>query len=325
MLIAARVEKNYRAILISGALAMLGYLVLAGWDSSGAVWGAMAQVPIAGALGVLGLSLLNYWLRFVRWQDYLRACGHRLPTGQALRYYLAGFSFTTTPGKVGEAVRGLYLKQHGVAYARSFAMFVAERISDLAAMILLAALTLIRFPQYRIAVFSLAAAMLAFLFALQYRRVLAYARHQLRRHVAGRARTLGLRLVRLIQTCSLLLRTRRLLWGLALSLLAWGAEGVGFYYILQFLQLDVPLATAVGIYSISVLIGALSFLPGGLGSTEAVMVLLLVMTGAGNAEAIAATLLCRVATLWFAVAIGGGALVGLPRPRAETTGAEPHS
>lgn len=317
MQIVARFEKNYRAVLISGAVAMLGYLILAGWDSGGAVWGAMRQLSLAGIIGVLALSGINYWLRYVRWQDYLQACGYTIPHANALRYYLAGFSFTTTPGKVGEAVRGLYLKQHGVPYARSFAMFVAERISDLAAMILLAGLAMIRFPQYRLGVIALAAAMLALLFALQYRRVLARARHQLRRHASGRVRALGLRVVRMVHMCSLLLRTRRLLFGLALSLLAWGAEGLGFYYLLTFLHIDLPLTTAIGIYSISVLIGALSFLPGGLGSTEAVMVLLLVMTGVGNADAIAATLLCRVATLWFAVAIGGVALIGLPRPRAE--------
>ena len=60
----------------------------------------------------------------------------------------------------------------------------------------------------------------------------------------------------------------------------------------------------MGIYAISVLAGAVSFIPGGLGSTEAVMGLLLVLVGAEPATAIAATIICRLATLWFAVVIG---------------------
>ena len=63
---------------------------------------------------------------------------------------------------------------------------------------------------------------------------------------------------------------------------------------------------AVSIYGIAVLVGALSFLPGGLGSTELVMGLLLVSLGVDKPVAVAATLICRIATLWFAVFIGVG-------------------
>lgn len=69
--------------------------------------------------------------------------------------------------------------------------------------------------------------------------------------------------------------------------------------------------TGIGIYGIAVLAGALSFLPGGLGSTEAVMGVLLVAFGADGAAAVAITLLCRIATLWFAVALGGLAVAVL--------------
>ena len=52
------------------------------------------------------------------------------------------------------------------------------------------------------------------------------------------------------------------------------------------------------------LAGALSFMPGGLGGAEAVMVGLLVWAGIGDAEALVATVLIRLSTLWFAVGIG---------------------
>ena len=54
------------------------------------------------------------------------------------------------------------------------------------------------------------------------------------------------------------------------------------------------------------LAGALSFLPGGLVVTEASMVLLLVRAAGGLDEpaAVAATILIRPCTLWFAVLLG---------------------
>ena len=54
----------------------------------------------------------------------------------------------------------------------------------------------------------------------------------------------------------------------------------------------------------AMLVGALSFLPVGLGSSEAVMFGQLVLNGVTAVTAVTATLLCRLATLWFAAACG---------------------
>ena len=60
----------------------------------------------------------------------------------------------------------------------------------------------------------------------------------------------------------------------------------------------------MGIYAVSLLAGAASFIPGGIGSTEIVMGLLLAASGADNSIAITAPLISRLSTLWFAVAVG---------------------
>ena len=122
---------------------------------------------------------------------------------------------------------------------------------------------------------------------------------------------MGARLLDLLRSAATLLRSGPLYTGVALALIAWGAEGVAFHVILEALGVDTSLGLAVGIYSVSVLAGALSFIPGGLGSTETVMILLLKLVGADTATAVAATLICRLATLWFAVIIGGIILTAL--------------
>jgi len=99
-----------------------------------------------------------------------------------------------------------------------------------------------------------------------------------------------------------------LLYGIALGLIAWGSEGVAFYYIMHLLGSDLSLQTALFIYAFSMLVGALSFLPGGLGGTEASMVTLLILNHVAQPQAVAATVLIRMATLWFAVALGVFAL-----------------
>jgi glycosyltransferase 2 family protein len=83
-----------------------------------------------------------------------------------------------------------------------------------------------------------------------------------------------------------------------------GSEGVAFYYIMHILGRDLSLPTALFIYAFSMLVGALSFLPGGLGGTEATMVALLILNHVAQPQAVAATVLIRLATLWSAVALG---------------------
>ena len=77
--------------------------------------------------------------------------------------------------------------------------------------------------------------------------------------------------------------------------------------------IDVSYSSAVGIYATATIIGAFSFLPGGLGSTEAVMVALLAARGYGLSDSILITLVCRVCTLWLAVAAGWLAVLVLRR------------
>jgi len=65
----------------------------------------------------------------------------------------------------------------------------------------------------------------------------------------------------------------------------------------------------VVVFSLGSLAGALSFLPGGLGVADASMTGLIRLLGdTSKAAAAAATVLIRLATLWFAVALG---LLGL--------------
>jgi uncharacterized protein (TIRG00374 family) len=116
----------------------------------------------------------------------------------------------------------------------------------------------------------------------------------------------------LLRSSGSLLRPQVLTMGTIIGVIAWGAEGLGFYFICHGLDVQVSAPAAVGIYSIAALAGSAAFfLPGGIGGMEIVMTTLLVDAGATLKVAVIATLLCRLATLWFAVIIGVGAASAL--------------
>ncbi len=300
-----------RLLLWSVLIALVLYGVPVALADLQAVSAAASRLGPAGWALLLGLSALGYALRFLRWQGYLRQLGHRIPTLPSLLCYLGGFAFTITPGKAGEAVRSLYLKQRGVGYAQSLAALFSERLLDLVAMLLLALAGALVFPQGRW-LLALAAALILVLLPLAQhpglQRTLSRAAGRLR---PGRLQALLRHGLDLLRASARLLRGPVLWAGLGVGLLAWSAEGLGFYLLLQYLELPAAPTLALGIYALSLLAGALSFIPGGLGSTEAAMGLMLLASGADAPTAVAATLIYRLVSLWFAVALGALALAVL--------------
>jgi len=297
-------------LLLAAALGICGYLVALALVDRARLGAALAQLRPATLGAVLGLSLLNYALRFLRWHGYTRTLGASVPLGRHLLYYLAGFAFTVTPGKSGEAVRALYLRPHGLAYTQSLAVLLVERLLDILAVSLLALLWLLH---DRSAGLLAALAVLALLGGAYWLAQPA-AQRGLQRAAERRSGQLARGLSFLAHSAgdaARLLHPARLASGLALGLAAWAAEGYGLYLIASALGIPLDPAGAIGAYSLAVLAGAASINPGGLGGAEAAMTALLVHGGAQAATALAATLVCRLATLWFAVLLGVASLLWL--------------
>ena len=98
---------------------------------------------------------------------------------------------------------------------------------------------------------------------------------------------------------------------LPLSLVAWASQGISLVIIIGALGFEVSPLFIVGIYCLSILVGAASFIPGGIGVTEGSIVLLLTSLGMEPALAIAASIVSRLVTFWFAMVLGLLALLCL--------------
>lgn len=302
-------EQRLRQVALVAALAVITYLALAILSDASAIRDGLQRLGPGQWLALLGLSLLNYTLRFLRWHAYLLALDARISLGRDLLIYVAGFAFTVTPGKAGEAVRSVYLKAACVPWSRGLAALAVERVLDLTAVLMLAALGLQIFAEQ-----ALPALLLVFGVVIV---LLVVTRPGMARWLLvwlperGRWMRLKAGALGVLDQARLLLAPKRLLGGLGLGLVAWAAEAWGFYLLLGWLGVDAELSKAIGIYAMGMLAGALSFLPGGLGGAEAAMVTLLVAIGTPFGTAVLATVICRAVTLWFAVILGIGAVLML--------------
>ena len=268
---------------------------------------------------VFGVALLasatNYMLRFAKWECALgwlevRRDAPGLTRGRSLMIYLAGLSMSVTPGKVGEVLRSVLLKSSdGVAFSRTAPIVVADRLTDLVALVLLSLAGVAQFPEYLPIVGVTAALVVVGVVVLGsptlLRRVLELGR------IIPRVGKYVDKAEGLVESTTTLLRIRYLLALSVLSVMGWGLECVGYWLIVDgFSDVDASLATCTFLWSAGTLVGALSFLPGGLGATETGLVMATerLVQGVTQPIALAATLLGRVATLWFGELVGGVAL-----------------
>lgn len=300
---------NLRRRLIAGLV--FGFLVIIGL----ALASDIRQVGdrLAGfAWGLLPLilagTLFNYLLRFVKWHYYLAQIGAgQLAWRESARLFVAGFPLAVTPGKVGEALKGVWLnRKTGIPVARAVTVVVAERISDGLAVLGLSTLGVIAYPSYWPAFVAVLAALLAAVFLSQIR-PLALGLIGLAERIPGIG-PIGHQLRAFYEGTHALFRPRASTTAIGLGAVSWLGEGVAMYLVL--LGLGVPggwqnLSLAVFILSFSTVVGAVSALPGGLGASEASIAGMLVLLMAlPTGTATAATLLIRFATLWFGVALG---------------------
>lgn len=290
-----------RALSLMAVLAVALYLVLVTLADREAFVRTLAGFPPVLWGQVVALSLLSYGLRFLRWQQFIAALGHRVPWPRHLLIYFSGFALTLTPAKAGETVRSVYLRPWGVAYAQSLATFVTERLLDVAAVGALASLAVLLFPAHRLWAWG-ALALCLVLVLLVRSRLLPPLVARLSRGGFGRYTAQG------IATVQGLLSVPQLASALPLSLAAWSAQGCALYLIVAALGYPLTAATVIGLYCLSILAGAVSFIPGGLGATEAAIALLLAAAGLSPGDALAASLVSRTLTLWLAVGLGAVAM-----------------
>ncbi len=257
---------------------------------------------------IIGLTLINYLLRFSKWHFYLRQIGiSNLGWWADLRVFLGGFGFSLTPGKAGELVRLLWLKNlAGVHPAQTAPVAIAERLTDGIAMVILSLVGGLMYPQFTPAALAIGTVLVVAVIVIQIRPLALWALG------VGEKLPLAARFIHhlhaLYDNAYELLRLKNLLIAVTLGTAAWVSEGVALYLVLR--GLDMPASVqlvelSVFILAFASVAGGASGVPGGLGVTEGGLTgMLQLLAGASENIAATATLLIRFATMWFGVVLG---------------------
>jgi uncharacterized protein (TIRG00374 family) len=305
--------------LVAGAVA---YALAMIWFDASRIAEELREFPWWRFAVALALSSVNYLLRFAKWELALGWLGVRteapgLTRGRSLLVYLAGLSMSISPGKLGEVLRSALLKAtDDVPFTRTAPIVVADRLTDLVALVLLSLLAISREREFLPVVLVTLALVVLGLIVLGTPRFLRPMLRVVSR--LPRLRGLASRAEGLVDSAAVVLRWRPIVALTLLSVVGWGLECVGFWLVLGgFAGVEASLVLCAFLWSIGTLVGALSFLPGGLVAAEGSLTLatLRLAAGATPSIALAATLLGRIATLWYGELVGAIALAILLRRR----------
>ena len=255
---------------------------------------------------LLALSLVNYVCRGMKWHIF----GNRLKLGVPLKrmavYYFGGMAMTVTPGKVGTALRLWFMnKGHNISYTKGLPLMIMDPITDLAALFIMCLAGLAAFGGGHTASLLVFGAILGGLMLLfAYPQLLLQLTKTIYLVFGRKKPRLYVRVMKIMRQLTQLVNFKTFMGTVGFSIIGWLGSVFAFWWVLQQMGAEITLLQAMFVFSFATILGGATMAPGGLGGTEASMVLSLLALGVDQDVAIAATMVIRLTLLWFGVFIG---------------------
>ena len=239
-------------------------------------------------LPIILILIPSSWLfLFLRWNLLLKNSNIKIPLKENLKIYFAGFALAVTPGKFGELIKSQIMKtKFDVPHRTTSSLVLVERLYDLAGAIVVSfiGILLIGIGESSKKLFQNVLKIIGKIkFTQKYTVPLSESYETIQTSTKGK-----------IVFTSILTTSAY-----------WLLESLGVYFIL--LSFDINLLNYVHViatYTSSLILGAASFIPGGLGVVEGSLVGLLNFQGVDISDAFVLVVLIRLFTLWYSVIIG---------------------
>lgn len=264
----------------------------------------VVNLDLLDALVLFLLFSSSIFLRYIRWHVLMSHyySEHRFVSGMC--FYIAGFAYTATPGKVGELTRVIYYQGIGVSSDKVISSFLIERFFDLLVVLVLASVVFFSFPGLTFVAVSILVIILMIAFLTvkvsMSKRLCKSIRKLNRRYVTRFA----LLVYKVLLNMNMSLNFRLGVVCIGLGSAAWTLTALTLVYCCFVFDLALPFAPALSVYPAAMLSGAVSFIPGGIGVTEGAIVYLLYQFDIALSVGGFVALVVRFSTLWLAMLFG---------------------
>ena len=254
---------------------------------------------------VLGIVVvfIGLFLRAIRWFLMLKSLDVEINLKSCILIYFSGTAFGLTPGRLGEVIKSHYLKRLvNTPLTTSAPTIIVERILDVFA-ILFIAISIFFLIGIQNNIVFIGIGILALSFFLIYQRKL-FLKLLNRTESTPIIGKLSKNLITAIDIIFTLTKPKSISLTLPLSILSWLLESFVVYFVLKSFDIQISVVSSIFIFVVSSLLGAISFLPGGVGATEGGLFGLLYLENISYNDAVGPVLVIRIIVLWMTIIFG---------------------
>lgn len=294
-----RSKLNVIAIAIS--LFILVLLVMYGNPAS--VFSKIGSANLFYISIALLCSLVAIFLQVVKWKVLLNGTS----LIKTFPVQLLGIALNNlSPGKAAEPLKAAFLKQYtGRPISKTLPSIIWERVFDIIVIFLFALFAISSLTQELFIYGLVGMGILAFLVALLITVLFS-------KRVGKYVFNVLIKLPVLNKLSPEFLRSfyktkiswHRIATSLIISVVIWTLYGISFYFSMMSVGVSLPITLLTGIMCLSIIIGVVTSLPGGIGSTDVVMVLFLGVLGVPSATGVSGVLVSRLLSVWLGVFLG---------------------
>ena len=240
----------------------------------------------------------------VKWQFLLKNCEIHVPLKKSILVFFSGVAFEITPGQIGALIKSQLLKtSSNVPRTKTAPIIVIEKVYDLIGAILASIIGIIILGMdfYLIIIAILALAIIFFFMFYRPASEIFFKRITKTRFFSKYIENMS-EFNAIVQKST---NVKAATVCILLSVTYWFIISAGAYYTLIAFDVNIlDYLTVLSIYTTSILLGAISFVPAGIGVTEGSIAGLFTLNGIDVSTALILSVMIRVLTLWFSVSVG---------------------
>lgn len=254
---------------------------------------------------ILTVSFLGMLIKSLRQQVFLKKIKVNISLKENILLFLSGLSMIVTPAGSGELIKTYFLKtKYGYKPAKTFPLVIIERFHDLLALITIVtiSLSLTEFTEAKIIVIIVMGFLLIVYIAIRIKKLFLKIIK-----ILGSIKKLHKFIESITESYSGLYELtskQTMAKGWSISMVGWSMDVIVVYLVFVAFDTDLDILYTTMVVFSSVLFGAISFLPGGIGVTEISVVQFLTQKGLEISFATTIMVMIRLVTIWFATVLG---------------------
>ena len=291
-------------MLIVGISVIGLYSIFLSFSDLNLISDQLANFKIEFLPPILILVTISWFILFARWQILLKNSNIIIPLRSSFVIFISGFSLQFIPGEAGEFLKVQLLKnKFNITRSKTSPIIITEMLYNAIGLVALS-VTSIWFFEFTIYIFVVFSILLVLLFYLinnkKYFLKIINKFSKIRffkKYAEATSESLEI-----IQN---LTRGKVLVYSVTLSIFFWLIECIAIHLLLSSFGINtIELLALIPMYTGSIILGVVSFLPFGLGVFEGSLAGFMSLHGIHISISLTIVILARIITRWYSVFVG---------------------